>query len=132
MATLADVRRLALALPATVEGTTRGNVAWRVRARLFVWERPLGPTDTARLAGEGAPLPEGPLVAAHVPDAGVKAALIADRPDVYLAIEHLANHDIVLARLDAIVYDELSELVEDAWLCRAPARLAAEHLRGRP
>ena len=39
---LDDVRRLALALPGTSETPSHdGLPAWRVKDKLFVWERPL-------------------------------------------------------------------------------------------
>ncbi len=41
MAGWEDVRRLALSLPGTSERTGSTGVQWRVRDRLFVWERPL-------------------------------------------------------------------------------------------
>jgi hypothetical protein len=40
-----DVRRIALALPETSERPSHGNASWRVRDKLFVWERPLRPAD---------------------------------------------------------------------------------------
>ena len=49
-----DVRRLALALPETSERPSWGNASWRVRNRLFVWERPLRPADLLAL-GDAAP-----------------------------------------------------------------------------
>jgi hypothetical protein len=41
VATWDDVRRLALALPETDERESRGSRQWRVKDKLFVWERPL-------------------------------------------------------------------------------------------
>ena len=49
MATWDDVRRLALSLPETSERLSRGNAQWRVKDKLFVWERPLRNTDLAAL-----------------------------------------------------------------------------------
>ncbi|MFG2107482.1 hypothetical protein [Micromonospora chersina] len=41
MATWDDVRRIALALPETTERGSHDDLpAWRVRDKLFVWERP--------------------------------------------------------------------------------------------
>jgi hypothetical protein len=39
MAEWDDVRRIALALPETSERPAYGNTAWRVRDKIFVWER---------------------------------------------------------------------------------------------
>jgi hypothetical protein len=53
------VRRIALALPETDEHVSRGNVRWRVREKLFAWERPLLRPDLAAL-GDAAP--DGPIL----------------------------------------------------------------------
>jgi hypothetical protein len=120
-----DVRRLALALPATSEGTSWGNVSWRVRNKQFVWERPLRPADL-RALGDAAPA--GPILGARVEHAGAKEALLADDPAVYFTTPHFDGYPAVLVRLDQIAVDELQELVAEAWLCQAPKRLAREFL----
>ena len=66
MATWDDVRRLALALPQTVEGSSReGFLTWSVKGKTFAWERPLRRGDLEAL-GDAAP--QGPVLAARVPD----------------------------------------------------------------
>lgn len=128
MATWDDVRRLIGELPETAEGTSYGNPAWKVRGRLMVWERPLRPSDRAAL-GDAAP--DGEILGAAVADQGVKLALIADRPDVYFTTPHFDGYPAVLARLDAIDSGELRELVVEAWLVKAPKRLAAAFMADR-
>ena len=92
MATWDDVRRLAKALPETAEGTSRdGLPGWSVEGKSFAWERPLRRGDLQAL-GDAAP--EGPVLAARVPDVGAK-----------------------------------EELLVEAWLCRAPRRLATGYLQ---
>ena len=125
MATWADVRRLALALPGTAEGTSYGAQAWKVRDRTFVWERPLRRADVEHL---GDAVPDGPVLGAAVADEGVKHALVADDPAVHLTTPHFDGYAVVLVRLDAVDVTELAELVTDAWLVKAPKRLAREHL----
>jgi hypothetical protein len=125
MATLDDVRRLALALPQTDEhGSYEGALAWRVKEKGFVWERPLRPRDLAAL-GDAAP--DGPILCARVPDEGAKQALIADDPSVYFTTPHFDGFPAVLVRLDRIGTAELAELVVEAWLARAPKRLAKQY-----
>ena len=129
MATWDDVARLALALPEATEGPTHGgNRSWRVRDKQFAWQRPLRPRDLAEL-GDAAPA--GPVLGAYVPDVGARSALIADSPDVYFTTAHFAGHPSVLVRLAVIDPDELAELLDEAWACRAPRRLVAEHRRDR-
>lgn len=127
MATWDDVRRLALALPETAERTSWGTAQWTVRGKGFVWERPLRKGDLAAL-GDAAP--DGPILGARVPDEGVKFALVADDPDVYFTIPHFDGYAAVLVRLGRIDLAELGELIREAWLARAPKRLAQQLLAG--
>lgn len=125
MADWDDVARVCLALPETSEGTSRGWRQWQVRGKGFVWERPLGKKDVAEL-GDAAPA--GPVVAAYVPDEGAKRALIAEEPDVYFTTSHFDGYPVVLCRLEELDRRSLTELAAEAWACRAPRRLVAEHL----
>jgi hypothetical protein len=125
MATWDDVRRLALSLPETSERVARERASWRVRDKLFVWERPLRPSDL-RALGEGAP--EGPILGARVEHLGAKEAILADDPGVYFTTPHFDGYPAVLVRLDRISLPELEELIVDAWLCRAPKRLADQYV----
>ncbi len=129
VATWDDVRRIALGLPETSERASRDGVPqWRVRDKLFAWERPLRRADLAAL---GHNAPDGPILAARVPDEGAKHALVADRPDVYFTTPHFDGYPAVLVRLDHIDAVGLDELLVEAWLDRAPRRLAAEVLDRR-
>jgi hypothetical protein len=126
MATWDDVRRIALALPETTEQSSReGSAQWRVKDKGFVWERPLRRGDLDAL---GTAAPTGPVLAARVPDLGAKEALIADDEAVYFTTPHLTGYPAVLVRLDRIPVPELEELIVEAWLARAPKRLATEYL----
>jgi hypothetical protein len=124
------VRALALALPEASERTSRGRLQWRVDGKLFVWERPLRPGEVAEL-GDAAP--DGPVLGARVEHLGAKEALLSCNPDVFFTTSHFEGHPSVLARLDQIDTADLEELVTEAWLARAPKRLAdafLEELRG--
>ena len=124
MADWDDVRRLALALPETSEGTAHGNTAWRVRNKLFVWDRPLRSKDLEAL-GETAPT--GPVLGARVEHLVAKEALLADDPAVYFTTPHFDGYPAVLVALERIAAADLEELIVEAWLCRAPKRLARDH-----
>jgi hypothetical protein len=123
-----DVRRLALALPETSERPSHGNASWRVRDKLFVWERPLRPADL-RALGDAAP--DGPILGARVEHLGAKDALIAGDPVVYFTTPHFDGYPAVLVRLERIALDELEELIAEAWLCQAPKRLARDYMETR-
>ncbi|MGI8800092.1 MAG: MmcQ/YjbR family DNA-binding protein [Pseudonocardia sp.] len=125
MATWEDVRRLALALPETTEQSTgEGNTQWRVKDKSFAWERPLRRKDREALgdnAGDGA------ILAAWVPDLGAKEALLADDADVYFTTPHFDGYRAILVRLERASEADLQELLVEAWLARAPKRLAKQY-----
>jgi len=127
MATWDDVRRTASGLPETVEHPGQGIPAWRVKDRPFAWDRPLRRSDLKAL-GDSAP--DGPVLAVRVPDLGVKEALLAEDADVYFTTPHFDGYPSILMRLDRIGVDDLEELIVEAWLDRAPKRLATEYLAG--
>jgi hypothetical protein len=122
-----DVRELALGLPETSERLSRGLRQWRVKDRLFVWERPLRRSDLEAL---GPAAPDGPILGARVEHEVAKHALIADDPGVFFTTPHFDGYSAILARLDRISRDDLEELVVEAWLVRAPKRLVDDHRRG--
>lgn len=124
MADWEDVRGIVAELPEVTESTTRGNLFWRVRGKGFVWERPLRAKDRAEL---GADAPEGPILGARTESLHVKDALIASEPEMYFTITHFDGYSAVLVRLDVIGADELRELIVEAWLAKAPPRLAREY-----
>ena len=130
MASWDEVAAACLALPEVVENTTYGQQrAWRVRDKSFVWERPLRRKDLEEL-GDAAPT--GPVLGASVPDEGAKRALVADEPDVYFTTHHFDGYAAVLVRLDELEPAALTELVDEAWACRAPKRLRAQYPSGPP
>ena len=125
MATWDDVARLALALPETSEQISRDLRQWRVKDKGFVWERPLRRADHDAL-GDSAP--QGPILGARVEHLMAKEALLADDPDVYFTTPHFDGYPAILVQLENISVDDLRELVVEAWLVRAPKRLAKAFL----
>jgi hypothetical protein len=128
MATWNDVRRIALGLPETTERTSRDNAQWRVKDKLFVWERPLRRSDLEAL-GEAAP--EGPIMGARVEHELEKQVLIADAPQVFFTTPHFDGYPAILVQLGNISVAELEEVIVEAWLCRAPKRLVQAYQASR-
>ena len=122
MAGWTDVQRLALALPETSERVSRDLRQWVVRDKLFVWERPLRRADLAAL---GPAAPDGPILGARVEHVGAKEALLADAPDLFFTTPHFDGYPAILVRLERIGLDDLDEVIVEAWLARAPKRLAS-------
>ena len=120
-----DVRRIALELPESTERLSHGTASWRVRDKGFVWERPLRDADRRALGDQA---PTGPILGARVEHLGAKEALLADSPELYFTTPHFDGYAAVLVRLERIGLPELSELVIEAWLARAPKRLAAQYV----
>jgi hypothetical protein len=110
MTTEDDVRRIALALPSTIERQSYGSPGFRVQDRLF-----------ARVHEE-----PGVLVVfrSSVED---RDELIASAPAKFFTTPHYAGHPSVLVRLSAVDPAELTELLEEAWQTRAPRRLLEQH-----
>jgi len=120
-----DVRRIALALPETSETTSREHASWRVRDKGFVWERPLRASDL-RALGEDAP--GGPILGARVEHLVAKEALLADDPAVFFTTPHFDGYPAVLVQLEKISVADLEEVIVEAWLARAPKRLAQKYV----
>src|SRR3954453_19878311 len=106
MATEADVRQIALALPETEERPSYGTPGFRVKDRLFPRFREPG------------------VLLVRCADEGEKGFLLRADPEKFFTTPHYDGHPSVLVRLDAIDREELAELLTDAWRVRAPKRLA--------
>lgn len=130
MATLDDVRAIALTLPETFEKPNgqRGGVGWRTVNGLFVWERGPSQADLATLSALGRSWPEGVVVGIRTDGEAGKEALLGSFPALFFTIPHFDGYPAVLVRLDAIDLEQLREIVTDAWLVKAPPKLAKEWL----
>jgi hypothetical protein len=125
MATWDDVQRIALALPEASERVSREKRQWRVKDKLFVWERPLRAKEVEELGEEA---PDGAILGARVEHLGAKEALLADDPIVYFTTSHFKGYAAILVRLDRISVEDLDEVIVEAWLARAPKKLVDAYL----
>jgi hypothetical protein len=126
-ATWDDVGAIARDLPETGEGVRFGEPVWRVGKDAFVWVRPLRARDREEL---GAAAPTGPIIGASTADEGEKLALV-DEGGAFFTVSHFDGYAGILIALDRVDRDRLREVVTDAWLARAPKRLAAAYLEER-
>ena len=111
MATLEDVRRIALALPRTTEHLIREHTKFRVGRIVYAAVSP----DEERM-GFGFPKEE-------------RAALVASEPDKFMMpLPADERYQWVRARLPALDADELRELLIDAWCMVVPKKVAADYL----
>ena len=103
MVTLEDVRRLALTLPRTTEHLVRDRVKFRVGRLVYV-----SFSRDETLMGFGFPREQ-------------RAALVEAEPDKFrLPSTSDLRYQWVVARLDALDLDEMTELVTDAWAMCVP------------
>lgn len=127
MASLTDVRRIALSLPgASEERTRRGWAAWIVNKKFFVWERELLKSDLAAL---GKNAPRGTVLGARTADLEMKDILLASDPKVFFTTPHFDGYPAVLLRLDKVSTSKLRDVVVEAWLSRAGKRAVSEFLQ---
>lgn len=128
MATWRDVSRYALALPDTDEEMSTQRLRhWSVRKKMFAWERPLRRSDLEAL---GKDAPKGAILGLWCRDLEMKEMLLASDSRVYFTTPHFNGYPAVLMRLAAIAPKALREALVEAWLARAPKRLAESFLAG--
>jgi len=130
-AAVADVHALATSMPhvTCVQGPA-GNPVYQVGGKSFVFFRTPRPDAADPRTGER----YDDVIMFWVASEAEKQAL-ADDPDTpFFTTAHFDGHPSVLiraARLGEVSYDELAEIVADAWLSRASARRATQWLESR-
>ena len=123
-----DVERLSLAMPhVTVEHGSQGNPIYQVGRRSFVYFRT--PSRDAVEPGTGERYPD--VIIFWVPSQSDKLALVQDPDSPFFTTSHFDGHLSVLlrgARVGELDIEELREVVQDAWLCRASSARARRWL----
>ena len=128
MADQDDVRRIALALPATSEAGDRFafSVADKGKQKGFVW------AWNERVEPKKPRVPRTDVVAIRVLDQDDKEALLSSDETRFFTEPHYDGFPAVLVRLPAIPVDELEELIVEAWRCQASRALVESFDRGNP
>ncbi len=124
-----DVDRLASALPGVTIGQKWNKRHWLVEDKGFVWERPFSKADLKRFGDD--PVPAGPVLGITTEDLHDKEGLLAAGVTGVFTIPHFDNYPAVLVDLSVVSPEELSRLILDAWLSKAPEALARSYLADR-
>ena len=130
-ATVADVHALARAMPhvTRVDGS-QGKPVYQVGGKSFIFFRNPRPDAKDPVTGER----YDDVIVFWVESESDKQSLIDDPDSPFFTTEHFNGHDSVLLRagdLEAITYEELKEVVQDAWLSRASQARASAWLKAR-
>ncbi len=117
-----DVHRVASGMPhVTLWGGTKDNAIYQVGGKSFVFFRNPRPDAFDPESGER----YDDVIVIWVASEDDKQALIGDPGSPWFSTRHFDGHPSVLvraSRLDEVDVDELTELVQDAWLARASRR----------
>ncbi len=128
MVSLRDVDEMALRMPGAVkELRDDERPAYLVDKKLFCFHRTK--RRDAVDPATGALLDD--VLVFRVASEEMKAMWLAARPSVYFTTDHFKGYPAILLRIPSLAEidaDELFELVSDAWLSRAPKRLATKWL----
>jgi hypothetical protein len=122
MATLRDVEQLALELPETTKELVEGRPRFLVKGKWFVFHRK---------PRKDAPFDDVLVFAVDGPES--QELQLADPRGIFFTTPHWNGYSAVLMHipdLRQLHEDELRDIVVDAWLARAPKRLAKEWLAG--
>ena len=120
---------LATAMPhvTRVHGSA-GNPVYQVGGKSFVFFRTPRPDAADPVTGER----YDDVIMFWVASNADKQALVTDPASPFFTTPHFDGHPSVLiraARLPELGYDELTEIVQEAWLSRASHRRGAEWLK---
>ena len=119
MATRADVRRIALSLPETVEAADRFAFSVRNKDKekgfVWVWMERVNPKKPR--------IPQPKVMAVRVANLVDKDLLLQANPTAFFTEPHYDGFPAILVRLQAVTVGELRPLIMDAWRCQAPKGL---------
>jgi len=127
-ARIEDVHELAVKMPhVTVFYGSNGNPVYQVGGKSFIFFRNPRPDATDPDTGER----YTDVIVFWVESEADKLAMTQDEGSPFFTTAHFTGHLSVLiraSRIGELTLAELTEVVQDAWLCRASARRAANWL----
>ena len=123
-----DVHELAVGMPhVTVVYGPHGNPVYQVGGKSFVFFRNPRPDAVDPVTGERYP----DVIVFWVPSESDKLALVQDPASPFFTTPHFNGHPSVLvraSRIGELTRQELTEVIQDAWLSRASPRRATTWL----
>jgi hypothetical protein len=126
-----DVHELAANMPhARVVDGPRGNPVYQVGGKSFVFFRTPRPDAIDPESGER----YADVIMFWVPSESDKLALVQDATSPFFTTPHFDGHPSVLvraSRIGELTLQELTEVVQEAWLSQASRARAAAWLNGR-
>jgi hypothetical protein len=125
MATRADVRRIALALPG-VEEAKEGfsfSVQNKGKAKGIAW------VWLERVDPKKARVPQPKVLAIRVASLSEKDMILASDSKKFFTEPHYNGYPAVLVRLAEVTVADLRMLIGDAWRSQAPRALVRQHER---
>jgi hypothetical protein len=128
-----DVHDLAMRMPhvTVVYGPRYGNPVYQVGGKSFVFFRT--PRPDAFDPGTGERYPD--VIMFWVPSEADKQALVQDEASPFFTTPHFDGHPSVLVRASQIgqlTVQELTEVIQDAWLAQASPTRAKAWLKANP
>jgi hypothetical protein len=121
-ANVEDVHRLAMGMPdVTIGSGPHGNPIYQVGGKSFVFFRNPRPDAKDPVTGERWP----DVIVFWVPSEADKLALIQDEGSPFFTTPHFDGHPSVLvrgSRIGELTLQELTEVIQDAWMSRASPR----------
>jgi hypothetical protein len=131
-ARIEDVHELALRMPyVTIDQGHRGNPIYQVGGKSFIFFRNPRPDAVDPETGER----YRDVIVFWVASEADKQALVQDETSPFFTTAHFDGHLSVLlraSRVGEVSVQELTEVVQDAWLSRASPRRAASWLSSHP
>lgn len=127
MTTQADVRRIAMSLPGTLEESGRFAFSVSVKGKpkgyAWVW--------LERVEAKKARVPNPQVLAIRVANLAQKDLMLQAEPEKFFTEPHYNGYPAVLLRLGAVRTPELRTLLRDAWQTLAPSEKAAPAKRAK-
>jgi hypothetical protein len=131
VSTLRDVEKLALAMPETVKDEdNEGRPGYSVGGKVICWHRSPRPDALDPKSGERLT----DVFVFRTTDLDVKEMTLQDDRGIFFTTPHWNGYPAILVRIRDLKHlkrAELRDLIEEAWLSRAPKRVAkawlAEH-----